>query len=98
MLGWLARKKYQFEAVTSLTMLEPSEKRILCILQNVACMLCPIIPLGLLGWLAVCHLASLSLTVGADMVMFLLLLMTMYTLVVYLPPHLRQLVTFVSGY
>lgn len=61
-LGWLARKKYQFEAVTSLTMLEPSEKRVLYV------------------------------------VMFLLLLMTMYTLTVYLPPHLRQLVTFVTGY
>lgn len=36
-LGWLARKKYQFEAVTSLTMLEPSEKRVLCILRLQIC-------------------------------------------------------------
>ena len=34
MLAWLSRKKYQFEAVTSLTMLEPSEKRVLCILKS----------------------------------------------------------------
>lgn len=34
MLGWLARKKYQFEAITSFTMLEPSEKRVLCILHT----------------------------------------------------------------
>ena len=34
MLAWLARKKYQFEAATSLTMLEPSEKRVLCILKS----------------------------------------------------------------
>ena len=30
--GWVARKKFQFEAITSLSMLEPSEKRVLCIL------------------------------------------------------------------
>ena len=34
MKAWLARKKYQFEAITSLTMLEPAEKRALCILTS----------------------------------------------------------------
>ena len=29
---WMGRKKFQFEAITSLSMLEPAEKRVLCIL------------------------------------------------------------------
>ena len=33
-----------------------------------------------------------------DVVMFLLLLMTMYTILVYLPPRLSSFVTFISGY
>ena len=32
MKGWLARKQYQFEVITSLTMLEPAERRVICIL------------------------------------------------------------------
>ena len=31
MKSWVARKHYQFEAITSLTMLEPAEKRVICI-------------------------------------------------------------------
>ena len=33
-----------------------------------------------------------------DIVICLLLLMTMYTVIVYLPPRMKALVTFVSGY
>lgn len=31
-VAWLALKRYQFEAITSIIMLEPSEKQWLCIL------------------------------------------------------------------
>lgn len=84
--GWLARKKYQFEAITSLTMLEPSEKRAYCILLTIV--------MSTYSWLA----NEQVLDSTSDVVLLLLLLMTMYTLTVYLPPHLRQLVAFISGY
>lgn len=32
---WVERKKYSFEALTAMSMLEPAEKNVICILKHV---------------------------------------------------------------